>query len=89
MKNPSVVWYAAPEKPLGAGELAEVLGLLLTTQPKVKQALRQVLGERLGRASLDSMDTRLTERAAGHGAGRMAELASLQNELASYESSET
>lgn len=83
-ENKCVVWYAAPEAPLGAGELAEVLGKTLGSQPRLAAAYRQVLAERLAAATVEASRADLPERAAGHAAGRLAELMSLQRELARY-----
>lgn len=77
-----VAWYAAPETPLGAGELAERIGAAMVLQPKLEAAFRQLLAERLASATVASVDGRLSEREAGIAAGRLAEIMSLQGELA-------
>lgn len=82
MENPIVVYYPSPEQALSRPELEHVIGSALDASPKLAQAFRQLLGERLARATVENAQPDLLERAAGHAAGRTAEVLSLQHELA-------
>jgi hypothetical protein len=77
-----VVYYPAAETPLTREELSQAIGTVLDANPKMAQAFRQILGERLARATVEAAQPELTERSAGHAGGRLAEIASLQHEIA-------
>lgn len=81
METP-VVYYPSAETPLARGELEHIVGTALDSNPKLLQAFRQLLGERLARATVECAQPDLAERAAGHAGGRVAEVTSLQHELA-------
>ena len=82
MENPTVVYYPTPETPLTRPEIEHIVGTALDGNPKLVHAFRQMLGERLARASVQCADQDLSERAAGHAGGRVQELMSLQHEIA-------
>jgi phosphoribosylamine-glycine ligase len=84
MANPeiTVVYYPAAETPLSREELAQVLGAALDGQPKLLQAMRQMLGSRLASATVDCAQANIEAREAGHAGGRVAELVGLQHDLA-------
>jgi hypothetical protein len=81
--EPTIVYYPAPE-PLTNEEMVSTIGLALDANPRLQQAMRQFLQERLARAAVENAQPDLTERAAGHASGRLAEILSLQRELANY-----
>lgn len=83
MKRPTVVYYPAPATPLTSEDLRATFSTLHRSDP-LPRALNQILSERLAAATIAVTDPRLGERAAGMCAGRIAELASLQAELAGY-----
>ena len=78
------IYYPAPEAPLAPPELAQVLGAALDGNPKLAAAVRQMLQQRLARATVESSLPKLSEREAGHAGGRLAEITGLQHELAGY-----
>lgn len=82
--DPVIVYYPAPEQPLAPAELAQVIGSALDGHPKLEAAFRQVLAQRLARATVECADQALDPRAAGHAGGRVCEVLNLQNELANY-----
>lgn len=84
--EPTIVYYPAAEKPLTPPELAATIGGALDGNPKLEQAFRQVLAQRLARATVECAVVDLDERGAGHAGGRAAEVLSLQHELANYAS---
>lgn len=84
METPTIIYYPAPERALTPQELAATLGTALDGNPKLEQALRQALAQRLAFATAECADPKLGERAAGHAGGRAAEILSLQHELANY-----
>jgi hypothetical protein len=81
--DPIIVYYPSPD-PLTNEEMVSVIGLALDANPRLQQAVRQFLQEHLARATVESAQADLSERAAGHAAGRLAEILSLQRELANY-----
>ena len=81
-KETTVVYYPAPGAPLARAELAKAIGTALVGNTKLEQAVRQMMAERLARATVRAADEELTERDAGHAGGRLAELLSLQGEFA-------
>ena len=83
MKRPAVVYYPALATPLTSEDLRATFATLHRSDP-LSRALNQILSERLAAATIAVTDPRLSERAAGMCAGRIAELASLQAELAGY-----
>lgn len=84
MSETTFVYYPAAEQMLAPAELAQVLGTALESNPKLEQAVRQVLAQRLARATVECGLVALDERAAGHAGGRVAEILSVQHELANY-----
>jgi hypothetical protein len=83
MKRPTVVYYPAPAAALTSEDLRGTFATLHRSDP-LPRALNQILSERLAAATIAVTDPRLSERAAGICAGRIAEIASLQAELAGY-----
>lgn len=83
MKRPAVVYYPAAATPLTPADLRASFAALHVSDP-VPRALYQILSERLAAATIASTAPRLSEREAGLCAGRIAEIASLQAELAGY-----
>lgn len=83
MKRPAVVYYPALATPLTSEDLRSTFATLHRSDP-LPRALNQILSERLAAATIAVTDPRLNERAAGMCAGRIAELANLQAELAGY-----
>jgi hypothetical protein len=80
----AIVYYPAPETPLTREQIAEVIGTALDANPRLLQAFRQLHGEALARATVACADLDLSERAAGHAGGRIAEITSLQHSLAHH-----
>lgn len=78
-----VIYYPTAATPLSPEELRAEFAKLAPRDPIVR-ALMQVLTERLAAATVLATSPALNEREAGHVAGRLAEIASLQAELASY-----
>ena len=83
MTRPAGVYDPAPATPLTSEDLRATFATLHRSDP-LPRALNQILSERLAAATIAVTDPRLSERAAGMCAGRIAELASLQAELAGY-----
>ncbi len=77
----AVVFYPGPEVPMSREDLAHTVGRALESSQPLAAALRQILAQRLAHATVRAADERLTEREAGHAAGRIAELSSLQGEI--------
>ena len=73
MKRPTVVYYPAPSAALTSEDLRGTFATLHRSDPLPRAA-----------ATIAVTDPRLSERAAGICAGRIAEIASLQAELAGY-----
>lgn len=84
MEKPEIVYYPAAEKPLTPPELAATIGAALDGNPKLEQAFRQYLGQRLAFATVECADVNLAERQAGHAGGRVSEVLQFQQDLASY-----
>jgi hypothetical protein len=80
--EPTIIYYPAPEAPLTRPEVMQTLGAALDGNPKLNQALRQLIAERLAYATSECAVADLSERAAGHAGGRLAALTSLQHEFA-------
>lgn len=79
-----IVYYPAPETPFTREQLAEVIGTAFDANPRLLAAFRQMHGEHLARATVAAAEVDLSERAAGHAGGRIAEITSLQHELANH-----
>lgn len=82
MEQPTIIYYPAPESPLSRPELTQIIGAALEASPKLNQALRQLIAERLAYATSECAVPDLSERAAGHAGGRLAALTGLQHEFA-------
>ena len=83
MKRSAVVYYPAASTPLSHADLRATFATLHRSDP-LPRALNQILSERLAAATIACTAPRLSEREAGLCAGRIAEIASLQAELAGY-----
>lgn len=82
MENPTkAIYYPAPTRPLERAEIQQAFAQFAAGDPIIV-AFRQILAERLAAAVVDSTDPRLDVRGAGIAAGRITEIASLQQELA-------
>lgn len=74
------VYFIVPEPPLIREEVQAAFSKLHPSDP-LARALRQIVQERVAMAVSDCTSEKFTERAAGHAAGRLAELLELQGEL--------
>lgn len=83
MSSP-LVYYPAPERPFTKAELTAVIGKALESNPKLAQALRQVLAERQALAVVDASQPHTVADGRAHAGGRLAEINSLQGEIGSY-----
>ena len=81
-EQPTIIYYPAPETPLTRPEMMETIGTALDGSPKLMQAIRQLIAERLAYATSECAVSDLSERAAGHAGGRLSALTSLQHEFA-------
>lgn len=84
MSSSSVIYYPAPERPFTRSETTAIVGKALESNPKLAQALRQVLAERLAAATSDVAQIVQTAEIRAHAAGRIAEINALQAEIGSY-----
>lgn len=82
METPKIIYYPTAETPLAPDEIAATIGAALDGNPKLEQAFRQLLAQRLAFASVECAEVNLGERPAGHAGGRVAEVLHLQHELA-------
>lgn len=78
----AVVYYPAPEQLLTPEEVREALGLALDSSPRLQAAMRQLLGERLARRTIDAAHPKATQDERAYTGGRIQEILSLQGELA-------
>lgn len=84
MKTESpVVFYPVAERAYSREELAHIIGSALESNPKLAAAWRQVLQERLGRATID-VAYRIDPNQQQHAAGRISEILTFQTEFDSY-----
>jgi hypothetical protein len=78
-----IVYYPDPGKVYTREDLMEVFSRYGSSDPLVA-ALRQICQARFAQAAVDSADASLTERQAGHAAGRIQEITDLRDELLGY-----
>jgi hypothetical protein len=81
--QPRIIFAPTPGKPLTEQDIAAIIGRLSRSDEQWN-ALYQLLQRRLYGAVIDGATARLTEREAGHAAGRVSELTDLMAQLASY-----
>lgn len=83
MPATKIIYYPAPATPLTREEIEHIFARF-DPSDEIMVALRQILAERLAYATADSTEPRLNERFAGIVAGRIHEIASLQQELTAF-----
>lgn len=84
MNEPTrVVYYPSPGKVFSPAELRDIFSRFSVNDPIIL-ALRQIFQARFASAALDAATPNLTERAAGHAGGRIAEITDFRNELLQY-----
>jgi hypothetical protein len=74
------VYFIESQPPLTRDEIAKLFGKMHERDP-VPRALRQIVQERIAQATSDNTNPKMTEREAGHAAGRLTELLDLATEL--------
>lgn len=79
-ENIKRIYYPSAETPMTNDEIALELAQL-AKKDRLWQALMQTLQERLAMATVDSTEVELTERSAGHAAGRLFEITQIQERL--------
>lgn len=78
-----IVYFPAAEKVYSPEELKEIFSRYAVGDT-LEVALRQIFQQRFASAAIDAATVNLTERAAGHAAGRIQEVLDFRDELYSY-----